>query len=54
MVNFINDYPSPSKHQKLALDQIQMNYEWLNDGMARSLDDALSAVDHVKPEKTQI
>ncbi|CAF1272210.1 unnamed protein product [Rotaria sp. Silwood1] len=45
MVTFINQNPSPTQFQQLAVDQIQMNFEWLVDGMAKSLDDAISVAD---------
>lgn len=45
MLNFINQYPSPSQAQQLALDQILINFDWLINGMAKSLDDAISGAD---------
>ena len=43
MADFINQYPSSSLTQQLALDQIYINVGWLNDGLAEYLDDAISA-----------
>ncbi|CAF0756114.1 unnamed protein product [Adineta steineri] len=51
MVNFINQYPSASKSQQLAKDQILMNFEWILDGMAESLDDAISAGDKLNSKQ---
>ncbi|CAF0931516.1 unnamed protein product [Rotaria sordida] len=45
MIIFVNQNPSPSQFQQLAIDQILMNIEWLTNGMARSLDDAISGAD---------
>ncbi|CAF3111207.1 unnamed protein product [Rotaria sp. Silwood2] len=45
MITFINQNPSPSQFQQLAVDQISMNFEWLINGMTKALDDAISAAD---------
>ena len=45
MIDFINQYPSSSQSQQLAVDQILINFEWLIDGLAASLDNAISAGD---------
>ncbi len=50
MTDFINQYPSASKSQQLAKDQILMNFEWLIDGMAEYLNDAISAGDRHNSE----
>jgi hypothetical protein len=51
MINFINQYPSSTQNQQLAIDQILMNVEWLNDGLAEYLDDAISAGDRRHTKK---
>ena len=51
MVDFMNEYPSSSKNQQLAKDQILMNFEWLIDGMGESLDSAISAGDRRNSKK---
>ena len=51
MMDFINQYPSSSQTQQLAIDQILLNVEWLNNGMAEYLDDAISAGDRRHTKK---
>jgi len=51
MINFINEYPSSSQTQQLAIDQILINVDWLNNGSAEYLDDAISAGDRLKSKK---
>jgi len=51
MINFINQYPSSSQSQQLAIDQILINVNWLINGLAESLDDAISAGDKLKSKK---
>lgn len=45
MLDFIQQYPSSSQSQQQALDQILMNFEWLIDGLAQDLDNAISGRD---------
>jgi hypothetical protein len=47
MNDFIDQYPSSSKSQQLAVDQILMNFEWLIDGLAENLDNAISGGDRL-------
>ncbi|CAF1062451.1 unnamed protein product [Adineta ricciae] len=47
MQNFVSEFPSSSQYQKLASDQIIINFLWLLDGMAESLDGAVSAGDRI-------
>jgi hypothetical protein len=51
MTNFINEYPSSSQNQRLAIDQILINVNWLTNGLAEYLDDAISAGDRLKSKK---
>ncbi|CAM4813065.1 unnamed protein product [Rotaria magnacalcarata] len=44
MINFVNQYPSSSHYQQLAIDQILVNFEWFIDGFADTLDKAISPV----------
>lgn len=45
MMKFIQTYPNPSKYQQIAFDQVLLNFEWLIDGLAQSLDNAISGAD---------
>lgn len=45
MIEFINDYPSASRFQRLAVDQILINFVWLLDGYAEDLNVAITAAD---------
>jgi hypothetical protein len=51
MADFIDQYPSSSQTQQLALDQIYINVGWLDDGLAEYLDDAISAGDRRQTKK---
>jgi hypothetical protein len=51
MINFVNQYPSSSANQQLALDQIQINVQWLSNGLAEYLDDAISVGDRINSKK---
>ncbi|UJR37821.1 hypothetical protein I4U23_030511 [Adineta vaga] len=51
MMNFINEFPSLSKSQQLAKDQILINFIWLLDGMAEGLDAAISAGERIDLQK---
>ena len=45
MMNFIQQYPSAFQSQPMAVDQILMNFEWLINGLAENLDDAIAGAD---------
>jgi hypothetical protein len=45
MKNFIQQYPSSSPSQQLAVEQILMNFEWLVNGLAENLDNAIAGGD---------
>lgn len=47
MIDFVNQFPSSSQTQQLAMDQILINIKWLNDGLAEYLDDAISVADRL-------
>jgi hypothetical protein len=51
MMSFIDQYPSSSQNQQLALDQISINFDWLINGMAEALDDAISSADKHNSEE---
>jgi len=41
--NFLNQYSIVTQYQQLALEQVEMNVKWLNNGKAEALNNAIAS-----------